>query len=217
MLICIVRIMIEIYQMVHHAREYFLSFVNYMEGTLYVATIIFVSNFQFHCLSSWVWQLGALCIFLSWINFILFLREQPVVGLYVVMFQDMIKTFLKLTPMAFLLILAFGQPFFMLLSVVEIDVSCYFNVYLILCINLFFSYDMLQAPPQQFLTFPYSLIKTLSMITGELETDPIFYASPSVVTFPFSTYFLWIIFLIIMPLLLQNLLVRCRNCTSFNP
>ena len=128
MLICIARILLEIYQAVHHVREYFLSFVNYMECTLYVSTIIFVSNFQFHCLSSWVWQLGALCIFLSWINFILFLREQPVVGLYVVMFQDMIKTFLRLTPMAFLLILAFAQPFFMLLSVVETEVSWYFNL-----------------------------------------------------------------------------------------
>ena len=26
-----------------------------------------------------------------------------------------------------------------------------------------------QTPPQQFATFPYSLLKTLSMITGELE------------------------------------------------
>ena len=122
-LICIVRILMELYQIAHHVQEYFLDVTNYMEGILYVATIVFVTNFQLHCLPSWVWQLGALCIFLSWINFILFLSEQPVVGIYVVMFQDMIKTFLRLSPMAILLVLAFGQPFFMLLSVVEVEVS----------------------------------------------------------------------------------------------
>ena len=103
-----------------------------MEGVLYVATIIFVSNFQLQCLPSWQWQLGALCIFLSWINFILFLSEQPVVGIYVVMFQDIIKTFLKIAPMAILLVLAFGQPFFMLLSVVETTVSALVFSYFLL-------------------------------------------------------------------------------------
>ena len=45
------------------------------------------------------------------------------------------------------------------------------------------------------------------MITGELETDRIFFSTPSVITYPVVTYFLWIIFLIIMPMLFQNLLV----------
>ena len=122
-IICIVRIVIELYQIRSHVLKYFFSPTNYMEISFYVATIVFVSNFQLHCLPSWVWQLGALCIFLSWFNFILFLSEQPAVGIYVVMFQDMIKTFMKLSPMAILLVLAFGQPFFMLLSLVEVEVS----------------------------------------------------------------------------------------------
>ena len=120
---CIVRILLEIYQLIHHRRDYFMNFINYLEGFLYVATIVFVSNFQLHCLPSWQWQLGAMCIFLSWINFILFLSEQPGLGIYVVMFQDILKTFIYIVPMAVLLVLAFGQPFYMLLSVVETDVS----------------------------------------------------------------------------------------------
>lgn len=120
----------EIGQIIHHRGEYFLQYINYLEGFLYIATIIFVSNFQLQCLPSWQWQLGAMCIFLSWINFIIFLSQQPIVGIYVVMFQDIIKTFLRMAPMATLLILAFGQPFFMLLSVVEIPVII--NKYIIL-------------------------------------------------------------------------------------
>lgn len=120
----------EIGQIIHHRGEYFLQYINYLEGFLYIATIIFVSNFQLQCLPGWQWQLGAMCIFLSWINFIIFLSQQPIVGIYVVMFQDIIKTFLRMAPMATLLILAFGQPFFMLLSVVEIPVII--NEYIIL-------------------------------------------------------------------------------------
>ena len=113
----------EVGQIIHHRGEYFTSYINYLEGFLYVATIVFVSNFQLDCLPSWQWQLGALCIFMSWINFILFLSQQPTVGIYVVMFQDIIKTFLRMFPMTILLILAFGQPFFMLLSTVITSVS----------------------------------------------------------------------------------------------
>ena len=99
-----------------------------MEGILYIATIVFVSDLQLKCLPSWQWQLGALCIFLSWINFILFLIQLPFVGIYVVMFQEIIKTFLPMAPIAILLVLAFGQPFFMLLSVVDAEVSMYFCI-----------------------------------------------------------------------------------------
>lgn len=126
---CVVRITLEIGQIIHHRGEYFTSYINYLEGFLYVATIIFVSNFQLNCLPSWQWQLGAMCIFLSWINFIVFLSQQPMVGIYVVMFEDIIKTFLRMLPMSVLLVLAFGQPFFMLLSTIVLAVSEYFFIY----------------------------------------------------------------------------------------
>ena len=45
------------------------------------------------------------------------------VGIYVVMFEDIIKTFLRMLPMSVLLVLAFGQPFFMLLSTIVLAVS----------------------------------------------------------------------------------------------
>ena len=63
--------------------------------------------------------------------------------------------------------------------------------------------------PQPFITFPYSLLKTMIMTVGEFETDPIFFSDPSdsVLSYPTVTYILWVLFLIIMPVLLQNLLV----------
>ncbi len=48
------------------------------------------------------------------------------------------------------------------------------------------------------------------MTIGEFETDPIFFSNPSVIEYPVATYMLWIIFLVIMPVLLQNMLVRAK-------
>ena len=57
-----------------------------------------------------------------------------------------------------------------------------------------------------------SFIKTMVMTTGEFEYDSIFghnNESRNLLTsFPVVAYILWIIFLIIMPILLTNLLVR---------
>ena len=56
-----------------------------------------------------------------------------------------------------------------------------------------------------------SFIKTMVMTTGEFEYDSIFghnNESRNLLTsFPVVAYILWIIFLIIMPILLTNLLV----------
>ena len=115
--ICLIRITVELFQLFIYSGEYLTSWVNLIEGFLYFGTIVFVlSDYEFCELINWRWQLGAFCIFLSWINFVLFLSKEPTFGIYVIMLEVMIKTFLKTIPMTVLLILAFGQPFYMLLS-----------------------------------------------------------------------------------------------------
>ena len=55
----------------------------------------------------------------------------------------------------------------------------------------------------------YSLMKTVTMTIGEFdEVDHILYHDPNVLQFGFATYFLWLIFVVVMAVLLQNLLVR---------
>ncbi len=57
------------------------------------------------------------------------------------------------------------------------------------------------------------------MATGELEYDSIFghsnESSSLLTSFPVVAYILWIIFLIVMPILLTNLLVR-EGCMYYN-
>ena len=120
--ICLIRILVELFQLIFYSGEYLTSWINLIEGFLYIGTITFVlSDFEYTCLNSWRWQLGALCIFLCWINFFLFMSKEPTFGIYVVMFQEVVKTFLKTIPMSTLLIFAFGQPFYMLLSPITVE------------------------------------------------------------------------------------------------
>lgn len=60
-----------------------------------------------------------------------------------------------------------------------------------------------------------SIVKVMSMTTGDFSFDTIFRKSPSgdsedteEIMFPVIAYLLWIIFLVIMPILFINLLVR---------
>jgi hypothetical protein len=62
------------------------------------------------------WQLGALCVFWSWINLLLFIRKLPVFGIYVVMFTTILRSFMLFFPILMLFIIAFAISFYCLLA-----------------------------------------------------------------------------------------------------
>ena len=67
-------------------------------------------------LQSWQWQLGAVAVFLAWMNLLLFIRKFPRFGIYIVMFTDILQTFLTFLPVFFLFVVAFSLAFFMLMQ-----------------------------------------------------------------------------------------------------
>ena len=56
-----------------------------------------------------------------------------------------------------------------------------------------------------------ALVKTMTMTTGEFDYDTIFHQGGEPgeddIEFPPASFLLWIIFLVVMPILLNNLLV----------
>lgn len=60
------------------------------------------------------WLFGVAAILLAWINLVLMVRQGPVLGIYVVMFTDVLRTFSKFFVVFFLFIVAFAMAFFML-------------------------------------------------------------------------------------------------------
>lgn len=68
------------------------------------------------------------------------------------------------------------------------------------------------SQPFPFMDVGLSIVKTMTMTTGEFEFDTTFRQCgeecPTELPYPIVSYVLWIFFLILMPILLTNLLVR---------
>jgi len=64
----------------------------------------------------WQWQCGAIALFLSWMDLLLYIRKIPYLGIYVVMFNDVFRTFVKFSLVFLLFILSFALTFHILLQ-----------------------------------------------------------------------------------------------------
>ena len=90
-------------------------------------------------MQQWQWSLGTVAIFLCWINLVLFLQKFPRFGIYVVMFKDILNTFLQFAFVFFLFIVAFGLGFFTILqnqASLFICLSVCPSVCLFVCVSL---------------------------------------------------------------------------------
>ena len=118
-------------------------------------------------------------------------------GIYVLMFESIFKTFFKMIILTILLVVTFALAFYMAFR--QFDPL--------------FTHSPFASPFR-------ALIKTFTMTTGELDFENIFgFSSGGVapdeftsdVPFPAISFILWIMFLILMPILLANMLV-CVLC-----
>ena len=119
------RLVIEVCQLVVLRLDYFTDWVNWMEFVLFPCSIIFAAmpDWICPCVLHWQWQVGVVAVFLAWFNFIIFTSQFPLVGIYVIMFIKIIRTFMKLVLLLLLLIITFGITFFMIFSDPSIQVS----------------------------------------------------------------------------------------------
>lgn len=83
---------------------------------LYIFSIAFaaIPNTSCPCISKDQWQIGAVALFLAWVNAVTFIKLVPRLGVYVLMFQNVIFSFLKMLILGLLLVVAFGFTFYML-------------------------------------------------------------------------------------------------------
>ena len=182
-----IRILIEILQFILNPISYLTSFENYLEVAGHVLIILFMVDplYAFYCQSlpyDWPWQCGIFAVFLTWINFFVSMKRFPLIGIYILMYVDILFTFLKIVIMALFFLVAFGMAFYM--SLLQENRGCYA-----------FS-NPLKA-----------LLKTLTMTTGEFEYDSIFEDPTQPLYYYISAIIMWVIFIVMMPILLMNLLV----------
>ena len=182
-----IRILIEVIQLILNPISYFTSLENYLEVSGHILIILFMVDpiYAFYCQSlpyDWPWQCGIFAVFLTWINFFVSMKRFPLIGIYILMYVDILFTFLKIVVMALFFLVAFGMAFYM--SLLQENRGCYA-----------FSNPL------------KSLLKTLTMTTGEFEYDSIFEDPSQPLYYYGSAIIMWVIFIVMMPILLMNLLV----------
>ncbi len=124
--------MLEVPQLARRGLKYLKEFENYIQVVLCVLTLIFVFPLGHDdwVLPSWRWQIGAIAIFLGWLNCIILLKTMPYFGVNITMLFSVGYNFLILIYLPILLILTFGFPLYMLLAFDEsfFEVSAEFEL-----------------------------------------------------------------------------------------
>ncbi|KAJ8954916.1 hypothetical protein NQ318_016856 [Aromia moschata] len=180
-----IREFLQIYQQKY---MYFMNPINLVTWLLYISALIMVVpifgdkmyDLQFSCAS--------LTVFLSWFNLLLLLQRFDQVGIYVVMFLEILQTLIKVLMVFSILIIAFGLAFYILLS---------------------------RGEHLSFKTIPMSLIRTFSMMLGEIDflgtyVKPFYLNNDeekSFLPFPIPAFIILGLFMVLMPILLMNLLI----------
>ena len=116
---CGVRSVTEFIQLIQRRQDYLKEPENYIEILLIATTYIFATAGQAEdcfCLTGYAWQIGALAVFLAWIDLVIYLKKLPLTGIPINMLQNVVLTFLKLIYLPAILIIAFAIPFYMLFS-----------------------------------------------------------------------------------------------------
>nr|QQY02543.1 transient receptor potential cation channel 2 [Cryptocotyle lingua] len=188
LLLSVVCLLLEIFQLIRAKLRYF-TLDNLLEVSIYTLALCTVvdTNWCMHqtgLRANWQWATGSAGIFLAWVNLLLFMRSGLKVGIFVIMFVVVMKTFAKFFLVFSPFVLAFALSFHALLA------------------N--------QIP---FRDLKNAVVKTFGMVIGELDTSAMMFErfeSAEVekqVYFEGITYIIFVVFVSLMSIVMMNLLV----------
>lgn len=158
----------QVYQQSYH---YLLEPINFVSWLLNTAAIIMVSPiFMDGYTCDVLFSAASLTVFLSWFNLLLYLQRFDQVGIYVVMFLEILQTLIKVLLVFSILIIAFGLAFFILLSNVTEQ----------------------QPNHMSFTSISMSLIRTFSMMLGEMDFVGTFIQPfhSNALPYPYASFFI---------------------------
>ncbi|GFO25172.1 transient receptor potential cation channel subfamily a member 1 [Plakobranchus ocellatus] len=174
----------EILQIITQKRKYFQDFGNAVEWSLYVSSLLFVVPFLGGFSCHWQWEIGAIAVFLSWFNALVFLQRFDFFGIYVVMFIEILRTLIQVLCVFSILIIAFGLSFYMLLYKEESKAYSTPQLSLLRTFMMMLELDYMASFNAQF-------------VDGHADT----------LHFGSLTLVMLVIFVLFMPILLVNLLI----------
>uniref|UniRef100_A0AAQ6IBA6 Ion transport domain-containing protein n=1 Tax=Anabas testudineus TaxID=64144 RepID=A0AAQ6IBA6_ANATE len=158
----------------------FTDYSNHCDWFSAVFSLLYIIPVMFNMEGSLHWQAGAIAVLNSWVGFLLYLQRFEGVGIYVVMFGEIMKTLVRIVMLFVYLMLAFGLAF-----------------------------HALMLNQKQFDSVPLSVMQTFVMMVGELNYQNNFLETylNNELPFGFLTYFIFVCFVLLMPILLVNLMI----------
>ncbi|XP_037659349.1 transient receptor potential cation channel subfamily A member 1 isoform X2 [Choloepus didactylus] len=170
----------EVAQILQQKSNYFLDQNNAVEWIIYTTSIIFVLPLFVSIPARVQWQCGAIAIFFSWMNFLMYLQRFESCGIFIVMLEVILKTLLRSTVVFIFLLMAFGLSFYVLLSIQDA-----------------FSSPLL------------SIMQTFSMMLGDVNYRDSFLGPylRKELAYPFLSFIQLISFTMFVPIVLMNLLI----------
>ena len=189
---------------------------------LYLQLVVFLVALAYSCITLAAnstgcctqsqWHFGLLAVSFGWANFICLFSKFPFVGEHAITFAKIIWTFLKLALFALLLILAST----IILMTIFFDSKALVRLHDMLLV-LYKPVPCIQQSP--FFSFQRGFVTVLTMVTGELGYMEAFSLSYDgamqdtalsgniAMLYPETANFVWVVFLILVPILLTNMLV----------
>uniref|UniRef100_A0A3B5LX03 Transient receptor potential cation channel, subfamily A, member 1b n=1 Tax=Xiphophorus couchianus TaxID=32473 RepID=A0A3B5LX03_9TELE len=170
----------EVVQITQQRWSYFKDGSNQIDWMSAICSLLFVIPLMVNAEGSWHWQAGAIAVLNSWIGFLLYLQRFEGVGIYVVMFGEIMRTLLRIVMLFVYLMLAFSLAF-----------------------------HALMLNQKEFNSVPLSVIQTFVMMVGELNYQNNFLDAylNNELPFGFLTYAIFVNFVLLMPILLVNLMI----------
>lgn len=173
----------ELFQMAHSWAGYVSHWENWLQWLIIIS--VFLCVLHHHSVGdvsqdvlTWQHHVAAVSIFLTWIELMMLVGRFPIFGLYVQMFTTVAVNFAKF-------LLAY---------------SCLFVAFSL-------SFGVLFPNYKSFRNVAWGLMKTVVMMSGELEFEDIFYATESPVLYPITAHLIFLAFVLLVTVILTNLMV----------
>ncbi|TNN88966.1 Transient receptor potential cation channel subfamily A member 1 [Liparis tanakae] len=170
----------ELVQISQQRWKYFKDYSNQADWFCAIFCLLYIIPTILNVDGSLHWQAGAVAVLGSWIGFLLYLQRFEGVGIYVVMFWEIMRTLVRIVMLFVYLVLAFGLAFYALM-----------------------------LNQKEFVSLPLSVMQTFVMMVGELNYQTNFLDAYLNHELPFGllTYFIFVTFVMLMPILLVNLMI----------
>ncbi|KAM8730774.1 transient receptor potential cation channel subfamily A member 1b [Acanthopagrus schlegelii] len=170
----------EVVQISQQRWNYFKDYTNQSDWSSAILSLLFVIPLMINAEGSLHWQAGAIAVLQSWVGFLFYLQRFEGIGIYVVMFWEIMNTLVRIVMLFIFLMLAFSLAFYALM-----------------------------LNQEEFKTVPLSIMQTFVMMVGELNYQNNFLDAylKQELSFSILTYFIFASFVLCMPILLVNLMI----------